>query len=173
MNSSLQYLSFKKLLIPFCLFIFPELFCIPIYAQEHPPKPITVTVSVLQHLNFGTIIPNGAGGGTVTVDFTGLRTYTGQIILPATGTFSSPALFQITAIPGTLITIINGTPANISGSNGGSLLLTIGSSSTGSPFITTGTITDVFIGGTLTVGSLISNPAGAYNGTFDVTFVQQ
>lgn len=172
MNSSLQCLSLQKLLLPFCLLVCSISFYIPAFSQEQPPKPILVTVSVSQHLNFGTIIPNGPGGGTVTVDFTGLRTYTGQIILPATGTFSSPALFQITALPGTLITIVNGPPSSLS-APGGSLLLTIGSSSTGTPFITTGATTDVFIGGTLTVGSLIANPAGAYSGTFDVTFVQQ
>ncbi len=173
MNSSLKCSSLKKLLLPFCLLVCSIVCYIPVYAQEQPPKPITVTVSVSQHLNFGTIIPNGAGGGTVTVDFTGFRTYTGQIILPATGSFSSPALFQITALPGTLITILNGPPVFLGGSNGGNLLLTIGSSSTGSPFISTATTTDVFIGGTLTVGSLIANPSGAYSGTFDVTFIQQ
>ncbi|HEY3388791.1 MAG TPA: DUF4402 domain-containing protein [Prolixibacteraceae bacterium] len=172
MNSSLQCLSFKKLLLPFCLFVCFGFFCIHAKAQENPPKPISVTVSVLQHLNFGTIIPNGAGGGTVTVDFTGLRTYTGQIILPATGSFCSPALFQVTSIPGTLITIMNGPPAILT-APGGTLHLTIGPSSTGSPFISTSSSTDVFIGGTLTVGDLIANPAGAYSGTFDVTFIQQ
>ena len=172
MNSSLQYSSLQKLLLPFCLLVCSIGLYIPAFSQEQPPKPIAVTVSVSQHLNFGTIIPNGAGGGSVTVDFTGLRTYTGQIILPATGSFSSPALFQITALPGTLITIVNGLPATLS-APGGTLLMTIGPSSTGTPFITTGTTTDVFIGGTLTVGSLIANPAGAYSGTFNVTFVQQ
>jgi len=86
----------------------------------------------------------------------------------------TPALFEITAIPGTLITISNGPTATLTSSSSGTLSLTIGASSKGSPFITTGVTTLVYIGGTLVVKDLISsNPAGLYSGTFDVTFIQQ
>ena len=172
MNSQLKCLSFKKLLLPFCLLLCSNLFNNAVIAQEHPPRPITVAVSTLQHLNFGTMIPIGSGG-TVTVTYDGARTFSGSIILPPTGTFSSPALFQVTALPGTLITINNGPDVFLSGSNGGTLRLTIGPSKIGSPFITTSASTDVFVGGTLTVGSIIANPAGYYQGTFTVTFIQQ
>ena len=170
MNSTILSLLMRRLSIFLCFLM--TLIYLKTEAQEKPPKPITVTVSTLQHLNFGTIIPNGSAGGTVTVDHSGFRTSTGEIILPSIGTYCSPALFEVTAIPGTLITIVNGPNSFLSGSNTGSIMLTIGPSSTGSPFVATGATTDVFIGGTLTVGSLSANPAGAYNGTFTVTFIQ-
>ncbi len=172
MNSPLQYLLLKRLLLPFYLFICLVQFCIPAHAQEKPPRPITVTVSTLQHLSFGTFIQSGAIG-TVTVDHTGSRSATGSVILPGMYSIVTPALFEVDAIPGTLVTIVNGTPATLTGSNGGSLSLTIGESNTGSPFITTGDKTLVYIGGTLIVNSLLSNPAGNYFGMFSVTFIQQ
>lgn len=143
---------------------------------EKPPKPITVTVSTLQHLNFGTFIQTGTSG-TVSMDFTGAVTPGGSVIIPSLGfnqhTIPTPALFEVSAHPGTLITIQNGPTATLTGSNGGTLSLTIGSSSTGSPFVTQGQFTNVYIGGTLTVGSMAANPAGNYAGTFSVTFIQQ
>ncbi len=175
MSNQVKYPGLKSLLIYVGLYSVVLIFCIPVYAQinpEKPPKPIFVKVSTLQHLNFGTIIPNGASGGTVTVDHNGSRSYIGQIILPATGSYCSPALFEVTALPGTLITIVNGSGTSLSGSNTGSVSLTLGPASTGSPFIARSTVTDVFIGGTLTVQSLSANPAGFYSGTFTVTFIQ-
>ncbi|MGE5393338.1 MAG: DUF4402 domain-containing protein, partial [Candidatus Saccharibacteria bacterium] len=68
---------------------------------------------------------------------------------------------------------LNGPDALLTGSNGGTLTLKIGDSSTRSPFITRSQYTDVFIGGTLIVGPLTANPAGAYSGTFQVTFIQE
>jgi hypothetical protein len=141
-------------------------------AQEKPPRPISVRVSTAQHLSFGPIIPTGADG-KVTVTFNGFRTATGNVILPYISAIISPALFIVDAEPGTLINIVNGPNVQLSGSNGGTLILELGESSTGSPFITTGTTTDVFIGGTLTVKSLLANPAGNYIGSFQVTFIQQ
>jgi len=172
MNSSLQYSSLQKHLLPFYLMVCSICFYIPAFSQEQPPKPIVVTVSTLQHLSFGTFIQSGASG-TVTVDYTGSRTATGSVILPGMFSIVTPALFQVSALPGTLVTLVNGPTATLTGSNGGSLILNLGQSSTGSPFITTGISTDVFIGGTLTVGPPGANPAGIYNGTFTVTFIQQ
>jgi hypothetical protein len=144
--------------------------------QEMPPKPITVTVSTLQHLNFGTFIQPGTAG-SVTVDFSGVRTPGGDVIIPALSynahEIPTPALFAVTALPGTLITIQNGADVLLNGSNSGHLSLKIGPASTGSPFIAQGTTTLVYIGGTLTVGPMSSNPAGSYSGSFSVTFIQQ
>ena len=52
------------------------------------------------------------------------------------------------------------------------MILSIGPSSTGSPFVTVSPNTNVFIGGTLTVGPFAANPSGDYNGTFTVNFIQ-
>ncbi len=88
----------------------------------------------------------------------------------------SPAIFEIDANPGTLISIMNGPDVTLTGSNGGFLSLHIGTSSTGTPFIATATSparTIVRIGGTLTVGPPLANPSGNYSGVFQVTFIQE
>jgi hypothetical protein len=171
MNNQIQSILVKTV-IPFCLFICTIIVSVPVNAQEKPPKPIAVRVSTLQHLSFGAFIQAG-NFGTVTVTHQQMRTATGSIILPNLSSIVTAALFEVDAIPGTLITIVNGPDATLSGSNGGTVILTPGDASTGSPFIATSESTNVFIGGTLTVGPLSANPAGAYNGTFQVTFIQQ
>lgn len=171
MNSLLQYHLFKRLLMPLFM-LWCLLFSVQTKGQERPPRPILVKVSTLQHLQFGSFIQNGVSG-TVTVDYNGLRSATGSIILPNISSIVTPALFIVDAEPGTLINILNGPDIFLTGSKGGTMKLTIGESSTRSPFITRGQYTDVFIGGKLTVGSLIDNPAGEYSGTFTVTFIQE
>jgi hypothetical protein len=147
---------------------------ISIHAQEMPPRPISVTVITTQNLSFGCFT-QGTLGGTVTVSSSGMRTPTGNIVLLSGGSVS-PALFDVVANAGTLITIVNGPDATLTGSNGGTLTLHIDASSTGTPFITTALYpspTHVFVGGTLTVGNSAASPWGDYSGTFQVTFVQQ
>jgi Domain of unknown function (DUF4402) len=154
--------------------IFLLLIYVSVSAQEMPPRPITVTVVTSQNLSFGNFA-QGSLGGTVSVSSSGIRSWTGNIVL-LTGGSVSPALFDVVANRGTLITIVNGSDVSLNGSNGGTLMLHIGASSTGSPFITSvarPTPTHVYIGGTLTVGNPGANPPGDYSGTFQVTFVQQ
>ena len=172
MNSQIQYSLLKKLFTPLCLLAFLLAVQTQSKAQEKPPRPITVTVSTAQHLRFGSFIQAGTNG-TVTVTYDGFRTATGSIILPNMSSIVTPALFIVDAEPGTLITIVNGPTAILTGSNGGTISLELGQSNTQSPFITRSQYTDVFIGGTLTIGSLMANPAGFYNGTFMVTFIQE
>ena len=174
MNRPKIYSLFGKL-PPFLLFIISIaiLSSLPATGQEKPPKPIAVTVSTLQHLNFGTLIVSGAGG-TVTVDYNGTRSSTNEVYIQSLSNseIPSPALFEVTALRGTLITIVNGPPVNLTGNHGGTISLVLGQSNTGSPFVVRGSITEVAIGGTLTIGSLGANPTGDYSGSFTVTFVQ-
>ena len=176
LNAFYRFKPLKKGLVPLFLVASFLLLSGSILAQEKPPKPISVTVSTLQHLNFGTFIQTGASG-SVTMNFSGAVTPGGSVIIPSLGfnphAIPTPALFEVTANSGTLITIQNGPPATLTGSNGGTLTLTIGASSIGSPFVTQNPITYVYVGGTLTVGSMAANPAGNYTGTFTVTFIQQ
>ena len=144
-------------------------------AQEMPPRPIAVYFNPAQGLVFGAFF-QGSSGGTVTVASDGSRSVTGDIIQATLGAPFSPALFEIDADPGTIVSILNGPDAVLSGNNGGILTLHIGSSNTGSSFITTAAPpgrTEVRIGGTLTVGNAISNPSGDYSGTFSITFIQE
>lgn len=140
------------------------------YGQEFPPRPITVTVSVIQNLNFGTFY-QGNSGGTVIIYPDGSRSATGDVVL-LMGTFST-GLYSVTGNTGTLITILNGPDATLTGSNGGTLTLQIGGSDPASPFILTSPTIQVRIGGTLIVGDPLLNRPGNYSGFFDVTFFQE
>jgi hypothetical protein len=85
-----------------------------------------------------------------------------------------PAIFDVEATSGLLITVMNGPDATLTGSNGGTLTLKLGASNPASPFVSTADPPyrkSVSIGGTLSMGSL--SPPGTYNGTFSVTFNYQ
>jgi hypothetical protein len=147
----------------------------PAHAQEPPPRPISIFVNPAQGLIFGAFF-QGPTGGTVTVSSNGSRTVGGSIVQANLGFPFSPAIFEVDANPGTLITIMNGSDIILTGSNGGTLSMHIGTASTGSPFVANAISparTQVRIGGTLTVGVPLANPPGNYSGTFSVTFIQQ
>jgi hypothetical protein len=143
------------------------------FAQEPPPRPVQVTV--VQNLGFGAF-SHGIAGGTITITATGSRSATGTVIPLNLGFSFSAAVFRLVANPGTLITILNGPPATLPGSNGGSMTLTTGATDPVSPFViptTPPAYTPMNIGGTLTVGNSAANPPGSYSGTFDITFIQE
>ncbi|MEZ2445603.1 DUF4402 domain-containing protein [Chitinophaga sp. RCC_12] len=144
-------------------------------AQEPPPRPIAVYVNPAQGLIFGAFF-QGLSGGTVIIYPDGSRAVTGSVVQANLGYPFSPAIFEIEANRGTLISILNGPDVILTGSNGGTITLHVGAASTGSSFITTATPPArnlVRIGGTLTVGSPPSNPSGSYSGVFNVTFIQE
>ncbi|MCD4729579.1 MAG: DUF4402 domain-containing protein [Bacteroidales bacterium] len=146
-----------------------------VQGQEMPPRPISVTVNLSQNLNFGAFY-HGNVGGSVIIYNDGSRSSTGDIVLLTMGYSFSTGLYDVVANPGTLISILNGPDAILTGSNGGSMILQLGESYPASPFIITTTppaSTQLRIGGTLFVGNPIVNPPGNYGGTFDLTFVQE
>lgn len=143
-------------------------------AQVQPPRPLSVYVNPAQALNFGAFY--ATTGGSVVVSPTGSRSGTGDVVLISLGYTVTPALFEIEALPGTIVSILNGPDVTLHGSNGGSMMLHVGSASPGSPFIintTPPSRTVVSVGGTLTVGTPAANPPGSYNGTFNITFIEQ
>jgi hypothetical protein len=92
------------------------------------------------------------------------------------GYLFSSARFEIIANPGTVISVLNGPDATLTGNPSGSMTLQIGDSDPVSPFVTTvpyGVITYLNVGGTLIVGAPGANPPGDYSGTFDITLVQE
>ncbi len=142
-------------------------------AQEKPPVP--VSIYTLQNLSFGAFYQS-INGGTVEVDYNGLRVATGDVILAGMGYAFYPAIFEVESEPGCIIHIVHGTYVTLTGSNGGSMTMQIGEADTGSPFIATSgspARTEVRIGGTLIVGSPGANPPGNYSGSFDITFIQE
>ncbi|MHA4810545.1 DUF4402 domain-containing protein [Flavitalea flava] len=172
-------MPFKKTIIflskGIILLISLFLFSVTTKAQQPPPRPIIIYVNPAQGLMFGAFF-QGATGGTVTVYPDGSRSVTGSVTQANLGYIFSPAIYEVDANVGTVVSILNGPDVTLSGSNGGTISLHIGNSSTGSPFITTAISparTQVRIGGTLTVGNPLANPSGSYSGMFSVTFIQQ
>lgn len=144
-------------------------------AQQHPPRPISVSWNPSLGLRFGAFFAT-TSGGTVSVSPAGVRTSTGSVILANFGYVFGPASFDIIAAPGTQITLLNGPSVTLTGSAGGSVTLTLGTSSPSSPFVTTAippAANTVNVGGTLTVGSSVASPPGAYTGSFYLTFFQE
>lgn len=140
-----------------------------------PPRPIVVFANPEQGLIFGTFF-RGTTGGTVIIFPDGSRSVTGDIVQSNIGVPFSPAIFEVEANLGTIISILNGPDVQLTGSNGGSVTLKLGSSNPISPFITNVQAplrTTVKVGGTLVVGGALASPSGAYNGNFYITFIQQ
>jgi hypothetical protein len=166
-----------KVINPGCLIAALLLLMFPfnsISCQEKPPRPIMVVVTT-QGLSFGAFTL-GATGGSVTVTASGSRTSTGDVILLGMGYTYTPALYDVTGNPGTLISILNGLDVSLPGSNGGSMTLHIEASNPVSPFVLTTVppvVTQVTVGGTLMVGSPAANPPGTYGGSFNITFIQE
>jgi len=84
-----------------------------------------------------------------------------------------PAIFQLDAFPGSVITIGFGPNVDLLGDHGGTITLSVDTSLPHSPFITKTASTLVRVGGSLEVGDSGHNPAGDYYGTFFITFIQQ
>jgi hypothetical protein len=138
--------------------------------QEPPPRPIRIDPTA-QGLSFGAFY-NGAAGGTVIIDPSGVRSSTGDVVLLGLGFTFSAALFEVHAHPGTVISILNGPDAILTGVPSGSMTLHIGASNPASPFVSTVKFNIpilLYIGGTLTVGNPAANPPGSYTGTFEIT----
>ena len=145
-----------------------------IKAQEPPPRPIRIDATA-QGLSFGAFYI-GAIGGTVVITPAGLRSATGDVVLLSLGFPFSAALFQVHANRGTVISILNGPDAVLTGIPSGTMTLHIGGSNPSSPFVSNvnyNIAIPLYIGGTLTVGNSAANPPGSYTGTFDITLVRE
>jgi len=164
-----------KLILNFGLGLLFYFISVSLYAQESPPIPIEVKVRTARYLNFGTFTV-GISGGNVVVSPDGLRTPTGDVVLLNLGPTVASALYEITANPGTLVTISHPNSFILTGTSGDQILLDNLTYSENKTFITTApstSINEVKIGGTLNLGTINSNRAGAYSGTITITFIQQ
>ena len=165
-----------KLLIKYLLvnaLVFTSLFS---YAQTPtdslPGDPGGLYVYTIQNLAFGAFY-HGNTGGTLMLAGDGSRSATGDVVLLNLGITYFNAIFEIEAPPGTIVSILNGPDATLTGSSGGSMTLNIGTSSPAAPFSTVlppPSRTQVNIGGTLTIGNNAATPPGSYTGTFYITF---
>jgi len=165
--------------IPLFILVHTLLGFVAIAQPTLPPREVTVNST--QALHFGSFcLQNiGSSGGTVTVDWQGTRTSTGQVLLLETAPAYQAAIFEVNLCQGRNIVITYSSTTTLAGSNGGSLTLNIGPTEKG----VSGTafqvntdcsfITQIRVGGTLTVGSNTANPGGNYTGSFSITFNQQ
>jgi len=143
-------------------------------AQEPPPRPIRINATA-QGLSFGAFY-HGVSGGTITINPLGARTSTGDVVLLNLGSPHTAALFEVHAHPGTVISVVNGLDATLTGSPSGTMALHIGDSNPASPFVSNvqfNVAIPLYIGGILTVGNAAANPPGSYTGTFEITIVRE
>lgn len=125
-------------------------------------------------LNFGNIILSETSG-TVTINTAGDRTATGNIIL-LNNSEINPLILSVEAPYGSNIQIQFGMEQLLYGSNGGQLGLTLNASNPVSPFTSLATPpqrTTVNIGGTLSLGTRSTTPAGVYSGSVTLVFIQE
>lgn len=137
-----------------------------------PGDPGALSVYNVQDMHFGAFT-HGDSGGSISLSTSGMRSVTGSVLDVDLGIAYFQAIFDIAAPEGAMVSIMNGSDATLTGSNGGSMSLHLGSASPASPFtitIPSPGHTPVSIGGTLTVGNATANPPGTYSGTFYLTF---
>jgi hypothetical protein len=140
-------------------------------AQVNPPRPIVFSVSPVQNINFGSFAIIGSGGGTVTISNTGIRTCTGDIFL--VGNDYNEGIFALEVFTGTDLYMMNGLSVTLTGSNSGSMEMTLGATDPEMPIKTTSPTTVFHIGGTLVVQPVGNNPPGEYNGTYEIIINHQ
>ncbi|MCW3117564.1 MAG: hypothetical protein JWM28_1646 [Chitinophagaceae bacterium] len=131
-----------------------------------------ISVTTVQNMSFGAF-SQGSSGGSVIIASSGSRTATGNVVPLNLGIQYFQAIFDVEASVNTIVSILNGPDATLTGSNGGTMSLHIGSSDPGSPFINAVAPpgrTQINIGGVLTIGNTASSPPGNYSGTFYITF---
>lgn len=166
----------KPRLITFLLITVITLTSMFCYAQTPtdtlPGDPGGVYIYTIQNMAFGAFY-HGSSGGTIILSNDGSRSVTGDVIGLNLGIQYFNAIFELSAPPGTIISILNGPNATLTGSNGGSMTLTLGNSSPASPFstiVSPPSRTQINVGGTLTIGNNAASPPGTYTGTFYITF---
>lgn len=161
----------KKLLF---LIIFSS--SIYVYCQPVLPQR-SITVNATQGLSFG-VFYNRGGGGTISVDWQGIRSTTGDIIpLPNHHGMPMPAIYEVKLCQGRMISITYPETSTLTNSDQHSLTLDVGPTErggNGAIFATENDcnfITILRVGGTLRIPP--NTPIGKYTGSFEIQFNQQ
>ena len=132
-------------------------------------------LSITQNLSFGTFAPS-VGTSTVTISPNGTRTISGGAIAIGFASYS-PVILSYTASSKkkTSVHILYDTNINITSPNGYSMEVRIGPSDKNQDRYTTlpNQITEIRIGGRLTINNIATNPSGSYQGTFNITIIQE
>lgn len=123
-----------------------------------------VAIVVDSPLNFG-VVAASAAGGTVAVAASGAAQPVGTGVVPISG--GNAGAFRVTqGTNGALINLAASNPTPLtSGAN--QIVLSGLTLSANSITFNSAAITPIYVGGTISLGA--NQPAGTYNGTFDVT----
>lgn len=140
----------------------------------------TVTISVVQNLDFGQILLPSLSSGTVSVSYSGSRSVTGGVIEYPGDMQYHPAILTFRLCPGRSIKIFTPTSATLTddATHAHSLPLTftqirIGNTlilNSGDSFTSNKGCDDLHyleLGASVSIPS--SSPTGSYNGTFNIT----
>lgn len=174
----------KSILMFSALFV---LFNSILEGQNNAPPPLPqriATATVISELSFGDItLESISTGGTVSVTPTGVRNYSGSVVLMNLGLSAFPAELAFKLCPGRSIkvlydpiyTLSNGTHSMnfaIDDIQIGTTTIT----NSGQSFTSNKGCNDthvIKVGATLTVGPLASNSRGLYTGEFEITLAQE
>ena len=167
----------RKSPVSFCRSVFSAIILLSagnaLFAQEPPPRPLEVHTTA-QELSFGSFTITGAGG-TVIVYSNGSRGYGGNVVLLNISPVHSTTRLELIANPGTVVSLLTW-PASTLTDGSHTMSFQLDSSQPALPLVITTTppaATTLDLGATLSVGSLLSNPAGYYTGTYNITFFQE
>jgi hypothetical protein len=172
MKLNLNIIYFKWLFIMGVFFIHINV----VSAQPSLPQR-SITVQATQAIHFGTFSLTSGVGGTVTVGWNGIRSSTGDVFLSPIAPIHQPAIFEIKLCQGRTVRITYAPTTILTGSNGGSFIMTIGPTEKGDnnavfPIDNNcNFITILRVGGTLTIPG--NSPAGIYTGNFEISFDQE
>lgn len=119
-----------------------------------------ISISKQFDLSFGEVYPDGTLAGTVTVDFSGGRTFAGGAAAGASP--GAAGAFTVTGETGAFYTLTIPATVNLTGP-GSDMTVSLSNNATGSLISGSDTFN---IGGVLNVGA--NQGAGSYNTTFDV-----
>jgi hypothetical protein len=146
-----------------------------ILAAQPALSPNTFNAVAIEPIQFGDFYDLG-GGGTITVDWQGTRSTTGDI-LARPGSIVRPALFKIVVCQGGNVTISFEPTTTLTTSNGDVLVLDIGPTEkglNGALFALTNNCnfkTTIRVGGTLHIPE--NSTTGIFTGSFEIYFKQQ
>lgn len=163
----------KHHILRLLLFAAAFLFITSGFAQPVLPQR-QITVLPTQPIDFGTFFAKGAG--TITVDYEGHVTTTGQVF-SFDQTTVTPAIFEIKLCLGRTVTIDYDYSVQLAGSKGGDLEFVIGPTEQGGDGAEFPVASDCSFITVLRVGGTLNVPAnaipGVYFGSFPMTFTQK
>jgi len=179
----------NKFAFPFLVMVIWGMSAFGQNAPDLPSHTGTVLYPVVS-LSFGDFtFPSGSSGGHVTVTTGGTRIPGEDVYLLSMGTPVQAGMFEFKLCPGRTVTINYPTDAQLTWTGGSGGILEIDEltfSIDGEPIVDSGNgfikftshkgcndIHRIYMGGTIRVGSILSNPSGMYHTDVVLTVVQQ